>query len=234
MLIPDADVTSAKRRQEAKLAPQQSLLIRNELAGESKIAQLSNDGPQERLSAGGKVEANERRALDEIVPEQLSPLPPRSSPEPRAHRPKRARSTATWSTPFSSGTTQLRRCPHSFQRSLQLISLGCDPQHINRLGQCGDGFRRRRKRARRTFQRQVCRIARQLFRSNDHYDVFTKRCQHRADQTADGSRSQNCMFHAQHSREELYDSCISWMPSRSISLRLYAAPPESVTLTTGH
>ena len=54
-----------KWRQEAELPPQQSLLVRNELAGESKLAQLSNDGSQKRLSAGGEVEENERGALDE-------------------------------------------------------------------------------------------------------------------------------------------------------------------------
>src|SRR5208282_3190657 len=51
--------------EEAKLAPEQTLLVRNELVIESKIAQASDDRPQKRLQAGGEVEAHNRRSLNE-------------------------------------------------------------------------------------------------------------------------------------------------------------------------
>src|SRR5438477_4994799 len=55
----------ARKVQEAELAPQQSLLVLDEPAGESKITQSCEDCSQEWLSAGGKVEIHERRALHE-------------------------------------------------------------------------------------------------------------------------------------------------------------------------
>ena len=185
-----------KWRKKAELAPEQSLLVRNELARESKIAQACADGCQPWLAPAGDIEANKRGALNESS---------RSNPL-RLHRDRcRDHALLSKSCPqrcdvihsVQQGNHAARHYLHRFQRSLQLISLGCDPENVDRIFQFRGGFRRRtnRARARRSLQRQVARIACQLFRSNHNCDVSAKRCQCRADQASDSSCSQNCVFH---------------------------------------
>src|SRR5208282_2377239 len=53
------------RSKETELAPQQRLLVRNELAGKTQPAQPCDNATQERLSAASEIEARKRRALNE-------------------------------------------------------------------------------------------------------------------------------------------------------------------------
>ena len=163
-----------KRAEKAEFAPQQGLLAGNELADESKLAQLRNDGTQKRLSAGREVQTNDRGSLNESSRRNLlgfhgdrcwdHVLVSESIPEYR---------DVVY--PVEQGNYITRRRLHGFDGRLQLIGFSGDPEHVNRFCQRGDGFRRRGYSVRWTLEHQARGIARQFLGSNHHRDIFTER-----------------------------------------------------------
>ena len=127
-----------------------------------RLRSCPSDAPKQCLAAGGKVEKNERRSLDE---------PPRSSPL-RLHRNRPwnyalvSKSCPQHRDVFHAveqGNHATRRRLHRIQRRLQLIGLGGDPQHVDRFSHRVDCVSRCRQNSRRTFQRQTRRISSPTF-----------------------------------------------------------------------
>src|SRR6202041_1066130 len=132
--LPGGGRHQGKRPEEAQLAPQQSLFVSHELASESEIAQLPDDWPQPRFAAARQVEANEWRALDEVAGRRSFSFDRNGSRNHALISKSRAKHGNVVH-PIEQGNYAGWRYLNSFQRSFHLISFGCEPKHVNRLGQ---------------------------------------------------------------------------------------------------